>query len=67
MLVRDGEPSLADGVLYKQPELTDGERARLLAGRHDWRESAWEDECGVPRCGHDCCAVYWGEREPTRI
>lgn len=25
----------------------DGERARLLAGRHDWREDKWEDECGV--------------------
>ena len=27
-------------------DLTTGERVRLLAGRHDWREEDWQDHCG---------------------
>jgi len=52
-------------TIFKQPDLTDGERARLLAGRSDWREDQWQDECGVPDCEHDCCAVFWGRKAPT--
>lgn len=55
------------GVVLIQPDLTPGERARLLAGRHDWKEDGWEDECGVPGCDHDCCAVYWGRKDPVRL
>jgi len=47
--------TLSKGVLFTQPDLTDGERVRLLAGRHDWREHEWEDECGVLDCKHPCC------------
>lgn len=46
------------GLMFHQPELTDGERVRLLAGRHDWRDQDWEDECGVSDCGHSCCEDY---------
>ena len=54
-LVPPDTKTVGSGVLYTQPELTPGERARLLAGRHDWREDQWEDDCGVLDCGHDCC------------
>lgn len=57
-LIEPGAPAPGAGVLFRQPELTDGERVRLLAGRHDWRELAWEDECGVDGCGHSCCEAY---------
>lgn len=46
------------GVLFVQPTLTEGERARLLAGRHDWQEDRWQDHCGVLDCGHSCCEDY---------
>lgn len=42
-------------VIYRQPELSEGERIRLLAGRSDWQDDQWQDNCGVPGCGHDCC------------
>lgn len=48
-------------------DITPDEEARFNAGRSDWREADWEDECGVPDCGHSCCEVYWGLKEPTRI
>lgn len=54
-LVPPGAAAPGAGWLFTQPDFTDGERVRLLAGRHDWREDAWEDECGVLGCGHPCC------------
>jgi hypothetical protein len=57
-LVAPGEKAPGAGVLFQQPELTDGERTRLLAGRHDWQEDRWQDHCGVGRCGHPCCEQY---------
>ncbi len=57
-LVPPGAGGLGRGLMFTQPELTDGERVRLLAGRHDWREDKWEDECGVLDCGHSCCEDY---------
>lgn len=57
-LVPPGGSPPGTGMLFTQPELTPGERVRLLANRHDWREDRWEDECGVPDCGHSCCDNY---------
>jgi len=57
-LVPPGANAPGRGYLFRQPDLTDGERARLLAGRHDWEEHRWQDECGVPDCGHPSCERY---------
>ena len=57
-LVPPGAQAPGEGYLFTQPDFTDGERVRLLAGRHDWREQNWQDECGVPDCGHPCCERY---------
>lgn len=57
-LLEPGAKPAGTGVVFAQPELTDGERARLLAGRHDWQEQRWEDHCGVDGCGHSCCEDY---------
>lgn len=37
-------------TVYRVGDLTEGERARLAAGRDDWRERDWEDYCGLPGC-----------------
>jgi len=60
-LVKRGErPELRlPGVMFVQPELTEGERIRLLDNRHDWREDRWEDYCGVPDCGHSSCEGHF--------
>lgn len=39
-----------DFMVYRVADLTEGERARLAAGRDDWRENDWEDGCGLPGC-----------------
>jgi hypothetical protein len=57
-LIGPGEEGRGAGWLFTQPELSDGERVRLLAGRYDWQDDRWQDECGVTDCGHDCCEVY---------
>lgn len=36
--------------------LTEGEQARLLMGRTDWRESDWQDHCGIVWCEY--CSGY---------
>lgn len=55
-LIAPGEATLPGaGVVFTPPDLTDGERIRLLAGRYDWREDKWEDDCGVDDCGHPSC------------
>lgn len=68
-LVAPGSDEVLDqpGVMLLQPELTEGERARLLADRFDWRETSWQDHCGVPECGHSCCEAFWGEVEGTKL
>lgn len=48
------------GVLFEQPELSEGERWRLCADRADWRDADWQDDCGRP--GGCCLAVADGPR-----
>lgn len=57
-LVPPGEDAPGAGILFTQPELSPGERERLIAGRHDWRDHEWQDHCGVADCGHKCCEDY---------
>jgi hypothetical protein len=38
---------------------TPEERWRLEAGRHDWRERSWQDDCGRPG---GCCLQIGGPR-----
>lgn len=32
--------------------LSEGEKSRLLEGRYDWRDDAWQDHCGELGCEH---------------
>jgi hypothetical protein len=57
-LLAAGDTAPGAGVIFNQPDLSDGERARLIAGRYDWQDDRWEDECGVLDCGHPCCESY---------
>ena len=31
-------------------QLSEGERARLVDGRSDWRDADWQDHCGIVSC-----------------
>lgn len=47
----DGKLIIPQGwTLYRRADLSEGELARLLAGRLDWRDADWEDCCGLPDC-----------------
>lgn len=38
--------------------MTEDERRRYLAGRHDWREHQWQDHCGLPGCDEEACCKW---------
>lgn len=46
--------------------LSDDERDRLLHGRPDWRETDWQDHCGVPNCEY-CEGALVPEPDPNRL
>lgn len=37
-------------TLYVRPDFTPEELRRFRDGRHDWRDSDWQDHCGLPGC-----------------
>lgn len=43
------------------PAMSEDERQRWDAGRHDWEEGHWQDHCGDPDCEH--CTGFI-ERDP---
>ena len=66
MLTRPtGAPAMNDDLVEKVAALTGGERARLMYGRLDWRDSDWQDHCGDPNCDH--CTGYIPDPEPRRL
>jgi hypothetical protein len=51
------------------PTFADQDEAnRYWAGRHDWRNDEWEDNCGDPGCDHPCCRtsyIPWSRPRPV--
>lgn len=40
---------------YPRPDFSDMELLRFKDGRHDWRDSDWQDHCGLPGCEQCRC------------
>lgn len=70
--IQPGRPTLrwlrlppARGLGVKLDELTPNEQDRLLAGRTDWREAAWQDHCGDVDCPQ--CSGFIPEGRPRLL
>ena len=47
----DGTVDVINGwAYYPRPDFSESELIRFTDGRHDWRDSDWQDHCGLPGC-----------------